>query len=414
MPTTTDTSPSRAALAPAHTPRRTYPAGHLAAVDGCRGLAVIATMLFHVQFFAVVTGGAWWEPGYARLAGLGWAGVDLFFVISGFLITGILYDSRRQSGYFRVFYLRRTVRIVPLYYGALLAFFVLLPLALRLAHVAPSPGVFGTTGTQLLAWGYLVNWAVGMHGYRFISPFITHFWSLSIEEQFYLAWPAVVRALSRRRLLTLAAGVVLASSLARLALFVSGWPTAAYFLTVTRLDGLAIGACVALAARDADDWATLVRWCVPLTAAAFGALAGLVAQTGTTSFGDAAVGTVGISLLSFGFGAGLVVAISHARAARVLSGPVLRWFGKYSYGLYLVNQPVVLLLVKAGVTAVAIERLVGSKALGVLAVNAAAFGVCAAAAFASWHVYEKHWLALKERRGFRHAAPASDVATAAA
>ena len=369
-------------------------------------------MLFHIQFFAVVTGTPVWERAYALVAGLGWAGVDLFFVLSGFLITGILYESRGQAHYFRVFYLRRTVRIFPLYYGTLLTFFVVLPLLLRLGHVVPSAAVFGTLATQVFAWSYAMNWVVGVRGFALVSPFITHFWSLSVEEQFYLGWPAVVRGLSRHALLVLCGLMAIGASLLRLTLFLSGYPTAAYVLTFARMDGLAVGAVIALASRDADDWATLRRWAPHLTAAALAAFVGLVAQTSTTSFGDPAVGTVGISLLCLFFGGVLVLcttAPTASRTERVVGSRVLRWFGKHSYCLYIVNQPVVLAMAKAGLTAAALQSLVRFRVVALLGLNAGAIAMCSVTAFASWHLFEKHWLALKSRPLLNHSGVAARV-----
>jgi peptidoglycan/LPS O-acetylase OafA/YrhL len=388
---------------------------HLSAADGLRGIAVIATMVFHIQFFSVVTGTALWERSYAMAAGLGWAGVDLFFVLSGFLITGILYESRSQPHYFRVFYLRRTVRIFPLYYAVLFLFFVLLPVLVRFEHVAPSTAVFGTMATQLFAWSYMVNWDLAFQGFGVVSPLIAHFWSLSIEEQFYLAWPAVVRGLSRHWLMALCGLMAVSAALVRIVLFHRGWPTAAYVLPFARMDGLAIGAFIALAARDTSDWASLCRWAPTVTLVAAAALVSLIVQTGTTAFGDPIIGTVGISLLCVCFGGVLVLLINgpaNGRAQRVVGSPTLRWFGKYSYCLYVVNQPAMLILAKLGLTVVALQAIVPSRALAILSVNVVGIAVCAVVAYASWQLFEKHWLALKLHPLFNHPGVAAMADTA--
>jgi peptidoglycan/LPS O-acetylase OafA/YrhL len=374
-------------------------------------------MMFHIQFFAVVTGTPLWERAYGLVAGFGWAGVDLFFVLSGFLITGILYESRTQPHYFRVFYLRRTVRIVPLYYGALFLFFIMLPVLLRFEHIAPTVAVFGTVATQLLAWSYTMNWGLAARGFGFISPFVAHFWSLSVEEQFYLGWPAVVRGLSRHWLIALCGLMAVTAAVVRLALFQAGWPTAAYVLPFARMDGLAIGALIALAARDADDWAMLRRWAPAVTYVALAALVSLVVQTGSTSFGDPIIGTAGISLLCVCFGGVLVMTIgapADGRAQRVVGSPILRWFGKHSYCLYVVNQPAMLILTKVGLTAVALQSLLRFRALALLGVNAGGIAACSLVAYASWHLFEKHWLLLKCRPLFNHPGVTSAVGAAEA
>ena len=378
---------------------------HIPAADGLRGIAVLATMLFHAQYFAGVNGTALWERSYAMTAGLGWAGVDLFFVLSGFLITGILHDSRTQPNYFRVFYLRRTVRIFPLYYAVLFLLFVLVPALLRIGHVTLPGDAIATKETQLFAWLYLVNWDLAVQGFGFVTPFIAHFWSLAVEEQFYLVWPAAVRTFSREGLMALCGLMVILAVLVRIFLFLRGSPTAAYVLPFARMDGLAIGALIALAARNAKDWALLVRWAPQLSLIAAAAFAGLVMQTGSTAFGNPLIGTVGISLLCLGFGGVLVMLISapaQGRAQRVVGSPLLRWFGKYSYCLYVLNQPAMVIFAKLGLTVIGLQSLLHSRALALLGVNVAGIAICALLAFASWHLFEKHWLALKRRPQLNH------------
>ena len=362
-------------------------------------------MLFHIQFFTLVAGAPLWERAYALVAGLGWAGVDLFFVLSGFLITRILFNTRDEPNYYRVFYLRRVVRILPLYYAALLLFLVLVPALMHIGHAAPSSATLASPTTQLLAWLYLVNWDLAIQGFGYVTPFLAHFWSLSVEEQFYLVWPAVVRTLSRRGLMALCVAMVAAAALVRVALFSKGWSTAAYVLPFARMGGLAIGAFIALAARNADDWAALGKWAPRAILVVMALFAVLVAKTGTTAFGDPLIGTAGISLLSLFFGCALVTLIHGAgdrRAQRLAGAPLLRWFGKYSYCLYVVNQPVMVILAKLGITVVGLQALLHSRALALLGVNVVGIGLCALIAFASWHLFEKRWLALKHRPHLNH------------
>jgi peptidoglycan/LPS O-acetylase OafA/YrhL len=378
---------------------------HIPAADGLRGIAVLATMLFHAQYFAGVDGPAGWERAYLLVAGLGWAGVDLFFVLSGFLITGILYDSRIRPNYFRVFYLRRAVRIFPLYYGVLFLLFLVAPALLHVGHATSPASLFGSITTQLFAWLYLVNWDLAVQGFGAISPFIAHFWSLSVEEQFYLGWPAVVRMFSRERLLALCGVMVLVALLMRILLFRRGWSTAAYVLPFARMDGLATGAFIALAARSATHWALLTRWAPRVALVATAALAGVVLRTGTTSFGDPLVGTVGISLLCLVFGGALVRLVSSpvgGRTQQLVQSKPLRWFGKYSYCLYVINQPAMVLLAKLGLTVAGLQAVLHSRALALLGVDLASIALCALVAFASWHLFEKHWLALKRRPQLHH------------
>ena len=176
------------------------------------------------------------------LLGLGWAGVDLFFVLSGFLITGILVDQVGAPGWWTGFLLRRALRIFPLYYLALALFGLLGP---ALGFI--DPWTFGRWGFWY--WTYLGNWA---YAARQVIPPLSHFWSLGVEEQFYLLWPLVVLAARRRRLAALTAGLVVISPALRAWIVQgSGWPVGSAFrVTLGRLDGLAMGALLAVAFRD--------------------------------------------------------------------------------------------------------------------------------------------------------------------
>src|SRR5262249_55951728 len=237
---------------------------YLRELDGVRGVAILLVMLFH--FGAVVSeGGA--PTGAAsklvqRAVGAGWCGVDLFFVLSGFLITGILYDTKGQPGYYRTFYARRTVRIFPLYYGLLVASFLVRPWA-GLGPPAPE-------GYQGWFWLYLANVLRVVHGGEACGR-LEHFWSLAVEEHFYLIWPFVVRTLGRAALLRACVGVGVAALAFRAFAVAKGWPFAAYMLTPARVDTMAVGAWLALAARGPGGAAAVLPR-VRAAAAASGAL----------------------------------------------------------------------------------------------------------------------------------------------
>ena len=162
--------------------------GRIPAVDGLRGIAILSVMIFHFRSFGGSLGTALWEKLYANLADLGTVGVDLFFVISGFLITGILFDSRSRPSYYSTFFVRRTLRIFPIYYASLILFLLFAPPAFA-------------SNWQIFAWLYGLNWPIGLFGFSFAPPLLQHFWTLSVEEQFYLAWPKIVRTLDRKRLI---------------------------------------------------------------------------------------------------------------------------------------------------------------------------------------------------------------------
>ena len=225
-------------------------------LDGIRGIAVLLVMIFHFWIVAFSGGNLLWERIYDDVAGMGWIGVDLFFVLSGFLITGILYDSRDSLHYFRVFYGRRTVRIFPLYYAALAIFFLVGPFVLARVYRPALADMQSGAIVKLFAWTYLLNWYEGFKGWGAVAHPLQHFWSLSVEEQFYLIWPFLILKLERRRMMGVCIGLMMLALTLRAALYWLHFPFAAYTWTICRADSLAIGALVALAARNADDWKT--------------------------------------------------------------------------------------------------------------------------------------------------------------
>ena len=183
-----------------------------------------------------------------HLSKSGWIGVDLFFVLSGFLITGILCDTREAPGYFRYFYARRVLRIFPLYYGFLLVWTMLL----AWFPVFTTGPAARLAGQQWWYWLYLANLHIGFaSGPTPGEP--TVFWSLAVEEQFYLLWPLVVAHLSRARLQAACLG-----SWRSLCLLVSRGMSPSRpsdrprpcTSDPTRMDALATGALLAVLARE--------------------------------------------------------------------------------------------------------------------------------------------------------------------
>ena len=186
--------------------------GHMPALDGVRGLAVLMVLGFH--FISAATPVNIAEKAVVRLASYGANGVELFFVLSGFLITGILYDARHKPNYFRNFYMRRALRIFPLYYGVLVLVFFVAPL-IPLFQGAELDYLLDR---QAWAWLYAINLYIAKEGTWSFS-YLQHFWSLAVEEHFYLFWPFVVYALVHRpkTLLAVSFAIAVAAMLSRLA-----------------------------------------------------------------------------------------------------------------------------------------------------------------------------------------------------
>ncbi len=380
--------------------RAPAPGAHHPALDGLRGVAVLLVLGFH--FLHIDGEGGPAERFLLGATRSGWAGVDLFFVLSGFLITGILLDARGGEGYFRAFYARRVLRIFPLYYAYLAILFLLVP------AVLPSLNV--KSETQGWLWTYLGNVLFAREGGFQASPYTGHFWSLAVEEQFYLFWPLLVWLVPRRRLAVVCGVIVLGAFALRFAIHRTTFnATAAYVLTPARMDALSLGALVAIAAREPGWWAPVRRaapWVLLASAAAVAAV--WIGQGGFFG-GDPVVQVWAFGPLASGFAALLVITLGEAPAplARTLQSPVLRGAGKYSYGLYVLHYPIFLALEGLGVTSLVLAGILGSRLAGVAAFAAIAGAATWTAALLSWNLLEKRFLGLKDLVPYRSLAPGS-------
>jgi peptidoglycan/LPS O-acetylase OafA/YrhL len=355
------------------------------ALDAVRGLAILVVTLYR---FGGGAGGAASAVGHSWLVELGSRGVDLFFVLSGFLITGILFDAKGKPHYFRDFYARRALRIFPLYYAALFVTLFLLPLLGGSAAAALQPAV----ESQAWLWLYGANVLQALRGEWCFGP-LNHFWSLAIEEHFYLVWPLVIYCSSRRTGMWISGGMVCFSVVARaLWLACGGNNVAAEVLTPLRMDGLALGSWLALAARSPSGLGWLNRF----------------APAALIMLGSAAVATaireqrlLGLTYLFWASASGalLVLMVSARRESsfgRLGQSPVLQFFGKYSYGMYVFQLPLISLLATI-VTARGLADSLGSAIVGQLIYCSIMFAITTAAAVASWHIFEKRCLTLKRR-----------------
>lgn len=289
-------------------------------LDGMRGIAVLMVFFHHITLFNAL--GPWnaLQTLLQQLCTQGRAGVDVFFVLSGFLITSILLRERTSQSYYRDFYWKRFLRVLPLYLVVLVGLLVFIPHSLRFV---------------LLALFFLANFASALHIYL-----VTPFWSLAVEEQFYLVWPTVVRRRSTKAVGRFAVGVVVVCFLLRLAF--AAFHHHNYDLTFLRCDGLALGALLACHFRQSQEedrsfasespklWAVLCF--------------GLVAAVGTQfitpqsplASNYANIQLSGITLLCFGI-IGLCVAYTNSRWLGVLRSPALTFFGLISYAFYVLH-----------------------------------------------------------------------------
>lgn len=314
------------------------PGAHILPLDGLRGLASLSVIVYHM-----------WPITYAdrrltyrivqAIVSFGWSGVDLFFVLSGFLITGILLRSKsaEPARYFRVFYGRRILRVFPIYYLLLVFFFIVVP---RAPFFQKVNDFWIVKGSAWPYWAYLSNWPglnVGTHSVLCVC------WSLAIEEQYYAIWPLTVRLTTPRLLGLTSVALLCGSAIARTALLNSGVSAAdLYHMTFTHLDGIALGSALAVAHSDSVRWG---HWMDRLAGALpfLGiALVAVVLRSGfsATTDKEAAYQSVMVEnywLVALFYGSLLAKSLRAGWLQTALSHPFLRRLGRYSYAAYLVQ-----------------------------------------------------------------------------
>ncbi len=359
------------------------PRGHVPALDAIRGLAIVLVTLYR---FGGGGYGAANAIGHSWLLDLGSRGVDLFFVLSGFLITGILFEAKEKEHYFRNFYMRRSLRIFPLYYLALAVTLFVLPLVSRSLAESFQPAV----EQQTWLWMYGANVLQSLRGEWCLGP-LNHFWSLAIEEHFYLLWPAVIYFSSRVGAMRACAVVFGASVLARMTWLVTGGnDVAAEVFTLLRMDGLALGGWLALAARGPNGLGWLKRR-VPLVLIPCGlfALAMAVLEKRLLGLPEAAWACTCGALLVL-----VVAAGRESLLGRFGNSRMLQFFGKYSYGMYVFQLPLIYLVAPL-MTAGGVASVLGSAGAGQVVYCAVMFTVTTGGALASWSLFEKRLLEFK-------------------
>ena len=327
----------------------------------------------------------------AQVRAAGWVGVDLFFVLSGFLITGILYDTLPDQHFFRNFYARRVLRIFPLYYGVVLVGMVVAVLSHQRWTAEMLRVLTYTQNLHLKVAGPTqTGWVV-----------IGHFWSLAVEEQFYLVWPLAVFLLrTRGRIAAVAiAGAALSMGLRfyfeHLGLAVAN-PATMFSFTPARVDGLLLGAVLAMGVRGRNKAAVLrfAPWVLGVCATV---IATLTVKEHRLSWMDTPTTTWGFSVLDLGFAALLATTLRPRGVGKVVfAWAPLRFFGRYSYGLYVYHLTVALLLERV-LTRDAMLRATGSKFLAVLTPGTLALMVTIGVAWVSFQFYESRFLKLKDR-----------------
>jgi peptidoglycan/LPS O-acetylase OafA/YrhL len=370
---------------PDHTKVLDQIAEHVPALDGIRGLAILAVLAAHFG------GGRKFESpimrAFGQLMASGWVGVDLFFVLSGFLITGILLRTSRDPHYYRSFYGRRVLRIFPVYYLTLLV-------ALAVSLAARMPWRWDQYSFFVFANNIAVVFDDNL---GFVGPglMLSAFWSLAVEEQFYLFWPFLLKvATSTRLLFWLFCAAIVGAIVVRVAAVNLGSPNAAYNLLASRMDSLASGGLLALLLRRGRLRDVHVR--VPLTLLVLSLFLflsiGLLERTLTWNTG--LMMTVGFDVTTLG-AAALIwsVLIPNSPTQAVCRVAPLRFFGRYSYGMYVYHQIFQSYMMKYIFPAAV--RVFHSQVIGAIAYFLSAILLVTAVSVLSYEMFEIKFLRMK-------------------
>lgn len=375
-------------------------------LDGLRGLAIGMVLLFHYVFLIMQV-----PPGsaaaYILAAGrLTWSGVDLFFVLSGFLIGGILLDARDSSNYFRVFYTRRFFRIIPIYALFLCGFFAFL----LLIRAGKAPAFVGVPQNNIPWAAYAVFlqnfWMVGKNTLGMIVLSVT--WSLAIEEQFYLTLPAVIRFLHPRRLLPVVVVGIVSAPVLRV-LLRHFWPANSlsyWALMPCRADALLLGVLGAIFLRNPfyRDWLEknyrFMRILLFLLASGTAFLT--LKASGER---DPLMSSVGLTWLAMLYLCVLLYALTQRRSllSSFLRTKWLGWLGTIAYGTYLLHTFVLLI-----VSEPFWSKPMQTNRFSDLWVSGLALVITLAICRFSWLYFEKPFVKLGHRANYQFASAACE------
>jgi peptidoglycan/LPS O-acetylase OafA/YrhL len=359
--------------------------GHIPALDGIRGLAVILVFVFHAFRFTPAQ-----TPLAALLHGIAercWIGVDLFFVLSGYLITGILLRARDEENYYQVFYARRALRILPLYYVVMFGWMLAV-------HNWPP------IKTQVWFWFNVSNFPTAFN--PDLIPYLTHYWSLAIEEQFYLLWPAMVRRLSEKTLIRICVGAIVGCFVLRNLPIVLAWnqhwPNFVYRLTPFRIDTLCAGALLAILTYRGIDLSR-VRMYLRI-----GCVAG--AAVYVTSFLAGPHSNLPVRFAFTGamicFATLIALALDPASlTAKIFAGRFLRRMGLYSYCFYLIHVLILSHYRFVHRTLARFHLIFASEDINQLVINGILFAITFALCAISYKFLESPILGLKRYFPYR-------------
>jgi peptidoglycan/LPS O-acetylase OafA/YrhL len=364
-------------MKPNHPPQPYYPA-----LDGLRGLAILFVVFYH-------------NFGFINYFFFGWLGVDLFFVLSGYLITDILLRAQERKQGLSQFYIRRILRIFPLYYLTLILFLVILPAFSRF-----QPSLQYYTDNQAWLWTYLQNWLY------IIKPsggttILHHLWSLAVEEQFYILWPLAIFIIRKPKfLLAFIITVLITVLVLRCVVWINKYEDLAYFnlYTFSRIDGICIGCMVALLQKINSRFLTNHMTLLVFVFAGLNFIFYFINRYYHFSFPYLAL--IGYTTLAMLFGLLVYEAVKNEN--KIINGifnwRLLKFFGKISYGFYIFHWPVYVLL--SPFTLKWIQQVMPAPLFtNAHQIFSAIFctGIAFLISVISYHFFEIHFLKLKNR-----------------
>lgn len=363
-------------------------------LDGLRGLAVTLVMALHLfKRAAYFTEHPVLET-FTKFTTVGWVGVDLFFTLSGFLITSILLKSKTGEHYFRNFYVRRALRIFPLYYTAIAFVLLFAP------KVEPEFTAQLNIALPVMLL-YQQNWALLFRDFH-LTQYLGITWSLAIEEQFYLLWPLIVYKLDREKLVKFSVGYILLSIVSR-TLGTLLWPdlpqasTFFYYTSFARFEEMLFGGLLAVFLTYEGAEEKVRRFATPLFAVSFTVFVALhiLSLPGSPHPEHASLpltlgGYTTAALFTIGL-IGIFITRPPRNIFRLIFGnPVLTFLGKYSYSMYLFHMSAALILLDVFWH----SELRGWKPFILYPLTT--YIVTVVIALLTWNLLEKHMLGLKK------------------
>lgn len=363
---------------------------HIPALDGFRGLAILMVLFGHFsgeailkQYYPVA------GPVFTKIVLFGLRGVDLFFVLSGYLITSILLDSKGKQRFFINFYSRRFLRIFPVYYASLFLIFFIMPHIFKFDEQA-----IEISQRQIWLWGYVGNFPWSGLNWDSSDIFqLGHFWSLAVEQHFYLIWPFVITRFDRHLLKTICLSWFAVSSIAGVVDAITSFNILwLHWSSITHSGGLALGSYCAIYLNEKGELYNralkIVYTCVPII---------MLLVFIPRNFFEKIVLSIMYPLTWVMFSALLIVLVTskqESKLTRLFENKILIKFGMYSYGIYIFHgifRP----LFEQYFPREALISATGSPFIGISLYFFLAISCSSMMAFVSWHAYEKHCLKLK-------------------